>query len=124
MDNEKTINEIKTSAHKIWLAGLGAVAMAEEGGEKLFKSLVDHGEGLENRGMEQVDQLKEKVADATTKGKDALGKVGNTFDDAVGGALMRLGVPTRDEIATLTKRVEELTASVERLTDAKVAKAS
>ncbi len=122
MDNEKTINEIKTSAHKIWLAGLGAVAMAEEGGEKLFKSLVDRGEDLEKSGLEQVDQLKDKVTDAKTKGKDALGKVGSTFDDAVGSALTRLGVPTRDEIATLTKRVEELTASVERLTEAKVAK--
>ena len=121
MDNEKTIDEIKTSAHKIWLAGLGAVAMAEEG-EKLFKSLVDRGEGLEKSGLEQVDQLKDKVTDATAKGKDALGKVGSTFDDAVGNALTRLGVPTRDEIATLTKRVEELTASVERLSEAKVAK--
>ncbi len=122
MDNEKKITEIKESAHKIWLAGLGAVAMAEEEGEKLFKNLVDRGEGLENRGLKQVDQLKEKVSDATSKGKDALGKVGSSFDDAVGGALTRLGVPTRDEIATLTKRVEELTSSVERLTDVKVAK--
>ena len=121
MDNEKTMNEIKTSAHKIWLAGLGAVAMAEEGGEKLFKNLVERGEGLETRGKEQVDQLKEKVTDATSKGKDALGKVGSSFDDTVAGALTRLGVPTRDEIATLTKRVEELTASVERLAEAKVA---
>ena len=32
----------------------------------------------------------------------------------VGNALHRIGVPTRHEIVTLTKRVEELTRSVER----------
>ena len=36
-------NELTDSAHKIWLAGLGAFAAAEEGGSKLFKSLVEAG---------------------------------------------------------------------------------
>ena len=36
------------------------------------------------------------------------------MDEAVSGAFKRFGVPTRDEIATLSKRVEELTRLVER----------
>ncbi|MEM1182666.1 MAG: phasin family protein, partial [Acidobacteriota bacterium] len=39
------------------------------------------------------------------------------LDDAVGNALNRLGVPSRDEIATLTRRVEDLTRVVEQLKD-------
>jgi len=36
-------NDLTQSAHKIWLAGLGAVAMAEEDGGKLLKSRVERG---------------------------------------------------------------------------------
>ena len=59
------------------------------------------------------------VGDVTGKAKDraesTFEKVESRLDDAVSSALGRLGVPSRDEIATLTRRVEELTALVERL---------
>ncbi|MGB5658402.1 MAG: phasin family protein, partial [Thermoanaerobaculia bacterium] len=38
-------NEVVQSAQKIWLAGIGALATAEEEGSKLFNSLVKKGEG-------------------------------------------------------------------------------
>jgi hypothetical protein len=37
------------------------------------------------------------------------------LDEQVTAALHRMGVPTRREIATLSKRVELLTASIEKL---------
>ena len=36
-------NDIMESAHKVWLAGLGAVAMAEQEGSKFFSGLVEKG---------------------------------------------------------------------------------
>ena len=42
-------------------------------------------------------------------------KLEQVFEQRVARALHRLGVPTKKEIEKLTARVEELTASVQRL---------
>lgn len=127
MSDKKTQSELKDSVHKIFLAGLGALATAEEEGSKLFKNLVERGETYESRGKEAWEGMKDKVDEARQKAKDQAGttyeKVENQVDDAVASALGRMGVPSRTEIATLTKRVEELTALVERMNE-KSAKAA
>ena len=124
--------ELKDSVNKVWLAGLGALAMAEEEGSKLFKSLVKKGEEYEVKGKAEIGKefgkLKEIVVEVRGKAGKALeevsGKVGDKLDDQVSAALARLGVPSKDEIATLTARVEELTTLVEKLKTPKPAKAS
>lgn len=98
--------DLKDSAHRVWLAGLGALAAAEEEGGKLFKKLVEKGEKLESRGKERFDEAKDKAGDVWSE-------VEKKMDDAVTKALHRIGVPSRDEIRNLTKRVEELSAKVE-----------
>ena len=119
--------ELKDNAHKIWLAGLGALSAAEDEGSKMFKNLVARGEAFESRGRERYDEVKEKVEDVAEKAKGRAEttweKAESKLDDAVASALGRLGVPSRDEIATLTQRVEELTAVVEKLKPAKKAPA-
>ena len=119
--------DLRDNAHKIWLAGLGALQAAEEEGSKLFKNLVERGETFQSRGREQYEEVKDKVEDAAGKARDRAEntweKVEHRLDDAVSAALGRLGVPSRDEIATLTQRVEELTAVVEKLKPAKKAPA-
>ena len=123
MTDKKFQEDLKESVHKVWLAGLGAVATAEEEGSKFLKNLVEKGEAYENRGKERFTEVKEKVGEAADKAKDraetTAEKMGEKFDEAVASALRRLGVPSREEIATLTKRVEELTAVVEQLRPAK-----
>ncbi len=106
--------ELKESAHKIWLAGLGALAVAGEEGKALFHTLVERGTEYEARGVKQVAKVKGKVADAKANIGLMLDQVQAGFDDQVAKALHRLGVPSRNEIATLTKRVEELTKSIEK----------
>ena len=117
------------SANKIWLAGLGAFALAEEEGGKLFKNLVHKGEKFEEAGREQLDKARatvEALAEATRhriesateevreRAGDAFGKVEHEVDTRVAQTLQALGVPTRGEIARLTRRIEELTALVEK----------
>jgi poly(hydroxyalkanoate) granule-associated protein len=105
-------DELKESAYRIWLAGLGALAAAEQEGTKVFNRLVERGRDYESRGRtearEQYERTKEK---AQSTWEDVSGKI----DELVTSALHRLGVPTRDEIRTLTQRVEELNAKVEAL---------
>ena len=49
-DRKRTLqDELKDSAHRIWLAGLGALAAAEEEGVKVFSRLVDRGRDVESR---------------------------------------------------------------------------
>jgi poly(hydroxyalkanoate) granule-associated protein len=118
-NDKKLQDELKDSAHKIWLAGLGALAAAEEEGTKVFNRLVDRGRDVETRGKgdfkDQVDRAKVKVDEAKTKVSEGVECWSGKLDDAVTSALHRLGVPTREEIRTLTKRVEELNAKVEHL---------
>jgi polyhydroxyalkanoate synthesis regulator phasin len=86
----KALPMLKESAHEIWLAGLGAFALAGEEGGKLF------------------GQLGDLQGDART----AVARLTTPIEAGMTSAMHRLGVPTRKEIATLTKRVEELTRVV------------
>ncbi|MEM6793172.1 MAG: phasin family protein [Acidobacteriota bacterium] len=126
-EKKNPADEIRESANKIWLAGLGALAMAEDEGSKLFKNLVARGEDWEAKGREAAADVKDDVEEAVDRAKgraeNAWDKVEGRVDEAVGGALKRLGVPSRDEIATLTRRVEELTRLVEQMKDEPAKKA-
>lgn len=130
MTDEKTFQgELKDSVNKVWLAGLGALSTAEEEGSKLFKNLVERGEGYEAKNKERVqsvtDDLKSKIDDATQRARgQAEGsweRVEGKIEEAVASAFQKAGVPTRDEIATLTKRVDELISVVEKLQSSKAA---
>jgi len=117
--------EIKANASKVWMAGLGALATAEEEGSKLFRGLVKKGETYEKKGLAHFEKMKAKVEDAAEAAKDRAGeaweKVGEKvedveerWDDRVVGVLRKIGVPSKNEIAALTRRVEELTVLVEK----------
>ncbi len=112
---KKVYDDMRDSAHKIWLAGLGALAKAEEEGTKVFNTLVEAGEEVEARGKKGFKLVKGKVTEAREAAGDQIDKLGGTFDNSVAAALQRLGVPSRDEIQRLTKRVEELTAKVDKI---------
>lgn len=105
-------DELKESAHRIWLAGLGALAAAGEEGTKMFDRLVDRGRDYEAKGR---DEAKKQYADVKSSADELWETWSGKLDDAVTRALHRMGVPSRDEIHNLTQRVEELNAKVEML---------
>jgi poly(hydroxyalkanoate) granule-associated protein len=113
--NDATKNlqdELKDSAHRIWLAGLGALAAAGEEGTKMFDRLVDRGREYETRGR---DEARKQYEGARASTDDILKTWSDKLDESVTKALHRMGVPSRDEIHNLTRRVEELNAKVEML---------
>jgi len=101
--------EVRASAHQVWLAGLGAAARAQEKGEEYFHELVEQGRELEGKSR---GKLRELVDTARDKVKSGAAELGEKLDERVTGVLHRLGVPNRDEIERLTRRVEELNAKV------------
>ena len=121
--------DLRESAHKIWLAGLGALSAAEEEGGKLFKNLVSRGEDLETRGRREVKSTVKDVKSGVKAGVDkAVNTVGTAWedlgeglDDRITSVLHRLGVPSRDEIQTLTQRIEDLAGKVDQLAPKKAA---
>ncbi len=111
-------DNVTQSAYKIWLAGLGAFAFAQENGGKLFSDLVKQGREMEARAKltpPSMPNMTVTLRGATGRAMTAWQQLGKGMDEQVTAALHRMGVPTRSEIATLGKRVELLTASIEKL---------
>jgi poly(hydroxyalkanoate) granule-associated protein len=113
---EKNVQEeLKESVHRIWLAGLGALATAEEEGGKIFSRLVERGRDVESKGKVEVDKMKSDAERFKAKAESAFETWGDKFDEKLTATLRRLGVPTREEIRNLTQKVEELNAKIETL---------
>ena len=112
-----TKSDVTESVHKIWLAGLGALATAEEEGGKLFATLVKKGKQYESSVKKPVDQattqVKKKVKDVRGRAGKTVKKIERAFDEQVDAALHRVGVPTRKEIAALNRKVQRLTEALE-----------
>ena len=115
--NKPTSEPLTESAHRIWLAGLGALATAEKEGSKLFRDLVAKGETFDASVQTPVRSARGKVRETIEGVRDRAGKtverLESAFDDRVQDVLHRLGVPSRDEIASLASRVERLTNAVD-----------
>lgn len=110
--------DLRKYTHQIWLAGLGAFAKAEEEGSKLFENLVDAGRDVESRARERtevrVEEVKTKVKGRTG---ETLEKMEKAFDERLTGALSRLGIPNKREVEALSSRIEELTRTIEKLSE-------
>ena len=108
-------NDLKDSAGKIWLAGLGALSMAGEEGSKLFQNLVEKGKEFDKRENAPTEAVKRTVDSARDRAGDVMNRFEEMFNDKVAFALTKMGVPTREEIQGLTARVEALMVSLEKL---------
>jgi poly(hydroxyalkanoate) granule-associated protein len=108
-------DEMKESANKIWMAGLGAMSMAGEEGSKFFSKLVEKGQEFEKRESESVNSIKQGVDKTRERAEEFWARIETSFNERVASALQRLGVPTRDEIGELTNRVDSLREAVEKL---------
>lgn len=100
---------LRGSARQIWLAGLGALARAQEEGSKLFDTLAREGASLQGR-LEPQTQAQFERARTTVTGlaAKASDRIEELFEQRVSKALDRLDVPLGSELDALTARVEAL----------------
>lgn len=103
---------MRDSAHKIWLAGLGAFERAKSEGPKMFETLVSQGRGLSTRARDAADQALRAVRDQAGGAQGKWDKLEQVFEDRVAKSLNRLGVLTKGEMADLSRQVEELNANM------------
>ena len=114
---------VKESAQQIWLAGLGAFAKAQEGGGKVYESLMKEGLSIQRKTQASAE---EKISEATSKMANMAGdiqskagqqwdKLENIFEDRVAKALNKLGVPSAKDVDALIARIDELNKSVQNM---------
>ena len=96
---------IKESAQQIWLAGLGAFSRAQEEGNKVFESLVEEGEAIQAKTRKAAEV---KVGELAAKATGGWDKLEHVFEERVAQALNSLGVPSKKDVDTLSRRVAEL----------------
>ena len=111
---------IRESAQQIWLAGLGAFAKAQQEGNKVFDALIREGEAIQQKTRKVTE---DKVTEMAAKATGTWDKLEQVFENRVARSLNSLGVPTKDDVAQLAKRVAELKAEVEKLNKAAKPKA-
>ena len=119
---ERLGKSITESAQQIWLAGMGAFNRAQAEGGKLFESLVRDGLSLEQTARKFTgaraefvrDAVEGKVGQARERAVDTWDKLEKVFEERVQRALVKLGVPGRDDLNALTARVERLTEELRK----------
>lgn len=119
---ERLGKSITESAQQIWLAGMGAFNRAQAEGGKLFESLVRDGLSLEQTARKFTgaradmvrDAVEGSVGQARERAADTWDKLEKVFEDRVQRALVKLGVPGRDDLNALTQRVERLTEELRK----------
>ena len=119
---KKQLDDVTESAHQVFLAGLGAAALSQEEGGRLFDRLVTRGRKVEAEGKKKVNQGKKQLDAAKKRATEAFDRVQGELDSRLAKAVNRLGIPNQDQIRLLTDRVAELTRKVEGL--AKTTKAA
>ncbi len=120
---EHLSKSISESAQQIWLAGVGAFGRAQAEGTKLFEGLVKEGLSLEQTarkfagGRADVlrDAVESRVGTARDRAADTWDRLEKVFEERVQRALVKLGVPGRDDLAALVQRVDVLTAELRKL---------
>ena len=122
-------DRIMKSSRTIWLAGLGAFAKAQQEGSKVFDTLVQQGEQLEQKTREAAAGTASAAREAAmSKAKEMQQMAGGTwdkleqvFEDRVSRSLNRLGVITSREVGDLSRQVDELNRTVRELMRTKTA---
>ena len=115
------------AVHKVWLAGLGAAVKTQREAPQLFEELIAEGakvheqtRGAAEKAIRELvgnvqSTFNERVDDARGKAADALENLEKIFQVRVHRALNQLGVPSAEEVAALSKRVDALNSNIGKL---------
>ncbi|OLS61141.1 phasin family protein [Pseudomonas putida] len=123
---QSSLGEVRGYARKIWLAGLGAYARVGQESADYVKDLIKAGEAVEKRGKKTIDReldaanseldsAKQELRSVKGKVEVQLDKIEKAFDARVASALNRIGIPSKHDVETLSAKLDELTALLERV---------
>lgn len=96
------------AARRVLLAGIGAVALAQDEVEDFVDRLVERGEIAEKDGRKLINEVMDRRTKQTAKVEDEMSK-------RVEEILDRMNVPTKADIEALGEKIAALTKKVEDL---------
>jgi poly(hydroxyalkanoate) granule-associated protein len=116
-------DDAKTAGQQVgrqaWLAALGTVASVENLAQRGFAALVAKGKKVTLPRLPESDDVVESLQQAAGRAREIGESVGQKASRLVekGSEKMldRFGVPSKNDIQTLLKQVQQLTAKVERM---------
>jgi poly(hydroxyalkanoate) granule-associated protein len=125
-EEDKAFSDVRLYARKVWLAGLGAYSWAGQEGAEYFKELVRVGEQAEEKAKKvidekveaansEIDSAKNELTSVKGRVEAQLDKIESAFDRRVASALNRIGIPSKHDVETLSAKLDELTALLERV---------
>lgn len=109
---EREPNPFVDSTRKVLLAGVGAVALAQDEAEAFVNRLVERGEIAEKEGRQLIKDMMEK---RKKKAEDTVEKTESELDDRVERILQRMNIPTRKDINALSRQITTLSKKVDEL---------
>jgi len=127
---KKPAEGASSAVRSVWLAALGSPCAAMESGGDLFHYLVEKGEKAESQSKEHLKTVSESagrtaksvsstvgetIRDIGDKARNVAGKGEDAFDQKVAGTLKAMGVPTKKDLQSLRRRVDEIAKKLEKL---------
>ncbi len=114
---------VRGTAQELWMASLGAVSLARKQGTSVVENLVSEAKGLQDRAQQLANnasgdvrkQIDEVVARVKTLANNNVSYVEERVGTGVARLLDRMGVPSKEDIVELSKRVAELSRQVKAL---------
>lgn len=119
--SESDRQDLRDALNQVYLAGLGALAQAEQEGSKLFQRLARRGETYAGPVARQLQAVRSELE--SRHAGSASAPTGDALAKALAAALRVLGVPTREEFEALKASIDKLSAALERPTPAPAAAA-
>jgi poly(hydroxyalkanoate) granule-associated protein len=105
-------NHMLEMARRVLLAGIGAVALAQEEMEEFVNKLVERGEIAEKDGRKLMKDLmerrKKQAAEASSESEEQ-------FEERMEEILTRMDIPSKSDIDELGKKVTALSRKVDQL---------
>lgn len=101
----------------LYLASLGVAVTVTDQSKKTFDHFVEKGQMASKKATAE-DEVK---AERHNRVREFANKATDRIQETVSGALGRLGIPTRDEVQSLTRNVELLTEKVKNFQTENVA---
>ena len=97
------------------LAGLGAVALAQDEAEAFVNKLVERGEIAEKDGRQLIKDVMERRKEAA---EEMVEEQESELDVRIERILHRMNVPSKNDINALSRQITALTQKVEELKQA------
>lgn len=110
--------ELLNAGRNLWLASIGAIVEADDASQKLFDRLVERGRPFDERQRKTVEAIADRA-------NGAMREAGKLFQDTVEyeskQVLKKIGVLTRDDLRTLSARLDILSRQIDEYAAAKAA---